>query len=93
MSGAYLNAARVALDEGHGLPSRLFWSPVALATLYQGRVKTWHLGARPAGVPSMLPSRFWPRPVFTAVVSALAAALLQDLTDVDGLDGADPGAA
>ena len=87
MSGADLNAARAALDEGQGLPSRLFWTPVSLALLYRGRLKTWHLGPRPAGRPSLLPSRFWPRPVFTAVVSALADALLRDLADVDGERG------
>ncbi len=83
MSGADLNAARAALDEGRGLPSRLFLTPVSLAILYRGRVNTWHLGPRPAGMLSLLPSRFWPRPVFTAVVSALAEALLRDLPDGD----------
>jgi hypothetical protein len=86
VSGADLNAARAALDEGQGLPSRLFWTPVSLAILYRGRVNTWHLGPRP-GLPSTLPSRFWPRPVVTTVVSALADALLRDLTDADGARG------
>jgi len=71
------------LDEGQGLPSRLFWTPVSLAILYRGRVNTWHLGPRPVGLPSTLPSRFWPRPVFTAVVSALADAFLRDLADAE----------
>ena len=83
MSGTDLNAARAALDEGQGLPSRLFWTPVSLAILYRGRVNTWHLGRRPAARPSLLPSRFWPRPVFTAVVSALADAFLRDLADAE----------
>jgi len=83
VSGADLNAARAALDEGQGRPSRLFWTPVSLAILYRGRVNTWHLGPRPVGLRSTLPSRFWPRPVFTTVVSALADALLRDLTDRD----------
>lgn len=87
MSGADLNAARAALDEGQGLPNRLFWTPVSLAILYRGRVNTWHLGPRPVGLPPTLPSRFWPRPLFTAVVSALADALLRDLADVDGALG------
>ena len=83
MSGADLNAARAALDEGQGRPSRLFWTPLSLAILYRGRVDTWHLGPRPAGMPSLLPSRFWPRSVVTTVVSALADALLRDLPDGD----------
>jgi hypothetical protein len=88
MSGTDLNAARAALDEGQGLPSPLFWTPVSLAILYRGRVQTWHLGLRPAGRPSLLPSRFWPRPVFTAVVSALADAFLRDLAEAeDALGG------
>jgi len=88
VSGTDLNAARAALDEGQGLPSPLFWTPGSLAILYRGRVNTWHLGRRPAGRPSLLPSRFWPRPVFTAVVSALADAFLRDLADAeDALGG------
>ena len=88
MSGTDLNAARAALDEGQGLPSPLFWTPVSLAILYRGRVKTWHLSRRPAARPSLLPSHFWPRPVFTAVVSALADAFLRDLADAaDELGG------
>ena len=83
MSGADLNAAKAALDEGQGRPSRLFWTPVSLAILYRGRVTTWHLGPRPMGLPSTLPSRFWPRSVFTTVVSALADALLRDLADAE----------
>jgi len=93
VSGAYLHAAKAALEAGAGLPSRLFLSPVSLATLYRGRVKTWHLGAQPVGELAPLPSRFWPRSVFAAVVAALAEALLQDLACAGGLDGADPGAA
>ena len=81
MSGEYLEAARATLDGGGGLPSRLFWSPVSLATLYRGRVKTWACGAHPARGLSTLPSRLWPQSVFTAVVSALAEALLRDLAD------------
>jgi hypothetical protein len=83
VSGEYLEAARAALDGGGGLPSRLFWSPVSLATLYRGRVKTWVCGAHPARGLSTLPSCFWPRAVFTAVVSALAEALLRDLADTE----------
>jgi hypothetical protein len=94
MSGTDLNAARAALDEGQGLPSPLFWTPVSLAILYRGRVKTWHLGRRPAARPSRLPSRFWPRPVFTAVVSALVDAFLRDLADAeDALGGGAEGRA
>ncbi len=63
--------------------------PVALATLYRAGVTTWQLGARHARVPPALPSRFWPHAVFTAVVSSLAEALLQDLTDPDRPDGGD----
>ncbi len=93
MSGAYLHAATIALEAGVGLPSRLFWSPVSLAILYRARVKTWHLGAQSVGALAPLPSRFWPRSVFAAVVAALAEALLQDLAGAEGLDGTDPGAA
>ncbi len=89
MSGACLEAARAALDGGDGLPSRLFWSPVALATLYRARVNTWQLGAHPARGPSALPSWLWPQAVFTPVVSALAEAFLQDLADVDDPAGAE----
>lgn len=83
MSGAELNVARAALDEGQGLPSRLFWTPVSLAVLSRGRVTAWPLGPRLAGMPPTLPSRFWPRPVVMTVVSALADALLRDLADAD----------
>ncbi|HWM76246.1 MAG TPA: hypothetical protein VNS56_01610 [Methylomirabilota bacterium] len=83
MNGTDLDAARAALDEGQGLPSPLFWTPVSLAILYRGRVNTWHLGRRPAGRPSLLPTRFWPRPVFTTVVSALAEAFLRNLADAE----------
>ena len=87
MSRAYLEVARAALEGGHGLPSRLLWSPVALATLVRAGVNTWQFGACHARLPSALPSRLWPRAVFTAVVSSLAEALLRDLTDPDGPDG------
>src|SRR5260370_27545906 len=79
VSGTDLDAARAALDEGQGLPSPLFWTPVSLAILYRGRVNTWHLGRRPAGRPSLIPSRFSPPPVFPPVVAALAEAFLRGL--------------
>lgn len=87
MSGRWLDAARVALDEGAGRPCRLLWSPVSLAVLYQARVTTWQFG--PPRGPSPLPSRLWPRAVFTAVVSALAEAFLRDLAAPDGGAGTD----
>ncbi|HKX01761.1 MAG TPA: hypothetical protein VJX71_04625 [Methylomirabilota bacterium] len=75
------------------MPSRLLWSPVALATLYRAGVNTWQFGAHHARGLSALPSRFWPRAVFTAVVSSLAEALLRDLTDPNRPDGGDRAAA
>ena len=90
MSGAWLDAARAALDAGNGRPCRLLWSPVSLAVLYQARVHMWQFGTPPARVPSALPSWLWPPAVFTAVVSALAEAFLRDLADGDdpaGVEG------
>ena len=89
MHEASLNVARPTLDGATGQPCRLFWSPVTLAILDRGRVKTRPCGAHPARGLSTLPSCHWPRAVFTAVVSALAEALLQDLADAGAFgDGA-----
>ena len=89
MREASLNVARPTLDGATGQPCRLFWSPVTLAILDRGRVKTRPCGAHPARGLATLPSCLWPRAVFTAVVSALAEALLHDVADGEAFgDGA-----
>ena len=93
MSGTCLDAARVALDAATGRPCRLLWSPVSLAALYQGRVRTWHLGTPAPRGPRALPSWLWPPAVFTAVVSALAEAFIRDLTDTVDSAGMDEASA
>ncbi len=87
MSGACLEAARAALEGGCGRPCRLLWSPISLGVLYQAGLTTWQFGTPPA--PAALPSWLWPPAVFTAVVAALAEALLRDLAAIDDAGAAD----
>jgi len=89
MFGGSLDAARAALDSATGQPCRLFWSPLTLAILFQGRVMTWPFGPPLHRGPSPLPSLLWPPAVFSAVVSALAEALVRDLGDMDDAGGSE----
>jgi len=89
MLGGAFDVARAALDGASGQPCRLFWSPVTLAILAQGRVTMSPFGTVPRRMPSPLPSWLWPPAVFTAVVSALAEALLQDLAEPDSAAATD----
>ena len=89
MFGGSLDVARAALDRATGQPCRLFWSPLTLAIVFQGQVTTLPFGPPLHRGPSPLPSWLWPTAVFSAVVSALAEALLQDLPNTDDAAGSD----